>query len=185
MTLRAELAGLLVNAGLSDVDVDEAVADEQLRSSVYRRVVLTAAGSANRAGDRAIVGVLLRDPIAMKGRTAVVLLVDSIARKAGDPAEFRRWAAGILPEIDRLAAGKDRDFLLARVRDWSFRLSIEDGKVPSPDELAGVTDWMQRTLAETTASRPVLALLAGSGRTEKIRNIAKNRAGTGGAARPR
>ncbi|MFD5390867.1 hypothetical protein [Streptomyces sp. NPDC056669] len=50
--------------------------------------------------------------------------------------------------------------------------------MPTPAELAKVTDWMQRVLAEESTSPGVLALLAESGNAKKTRNIAKNRAGS-------
>ncbi|MFJ4312191.1 hypothetical protein ACIP3B_28865 [Streptomyces anulatus] len=48
--------------------------------------------------------------------------------------------------------------------------------MPTPAELAEVTDWMQRRLAHESTSPEVLALLAGSGSRKKIRNVAKGRA---------
>ncbi|HEY9372104.1 MAG TPA: hypothetical protein VIU94_27270, partial [Streptomyces sp.] len=58
-----------------------------------------------------------------------------------------------------------------------FYLSVKDGHVPTPAELAEVTDWMQRVLAEESTAPAVLALLAESANTKKTRNIAKNRSG--------
>ncbi|MFG2652432.1 hypothetical protein [Streptomyces sp. NPDC048436] len=49
--------------------------------------------------------------------------------------------------------------------------------MPTPAELAEVTDWMQRHLAEKSTSPAVLDGLAESANRKKIRNIAKNRAG--------
>ncbi|MCT2591450.1 hypothetical protein LHJ74_16325 [Streptomyces sp. N2-109] len=178
MTLHADLAALLAEAGIVDVDVYDAVADEHVRSSVYQRVVSVIAASRSRDRDRGIVAVILRDPIEMVSKTAVVDLVDRIAMKAVGPAEFRQWSAELLPEIDQLKAEKHREFIRRRTHDWVFYLSIKDGHVPRPAELAEVTDWMQRVLAEKSASLPVLALLAESGNTKKVRNIAKNRAGS-------
>ncbi|MEV0139393.1 MULTISPECIES: hypothetical protein [Streptomyces] len=48
--------------------------------------------------------------------------------------------------------------------------------MPTTAELAEITDWMQRALAEGSRSPAVLALLAESGRRKKTRNVAKNRA---------
>ncbi|SDZ03220.1 hypothetical protein SAMN05421504_108349 [Amycolatopsis xylanica] len=175
MTLRADLTALLAGAGIADVDIDEAVADEHVRSAAYQRVVSAVADSQDRAGDRAIVATILRDPEELTAKTAIVALVDEIARKATDPVSFQRWAAAVLPELDRLEAEGHREFIRQRIRDWLFYLSVEDGQVPTPEELAEVTDWMQRLLAEESTSAPVLGLLAESGRTKKIRNIAKNR----------
>ncbi|MGW0964372.1 hypothetical protein ACWD4K_36525 [Streptomyces gelaticus] len=120
---------------------------------------------------------ILRDPNEISSKTAVVALVDRIATKATGPAEFRQWTAGLLPEIDQLKTEGYREFIRRRIHDWLFHLSIEDGHVPTPAELAKVTDWMQRQLAEKSTSPAVLALLAESGSRKKTRSIAKNRAG--------
>lgn len=178
MTLRTDLTALLADAGIIDVDVDEAVADEHVRSSAYQRIISVAAASQSRDSDRAIVAAILRDPIEMVSKTAVVDLVDKIAMKTTDPAEFRQWSAELLPETDRLKTEGNREFIRRRIHDWLFYLSIKNGQVPAPAELADVTDWMQRILAEESTSLPVLTLLAESGSTKKIRNVAKNRAGS-------
>ncbi|AZM53124.1 hypothetical protein DMA15_11410 [Streptomyces sp. WAC 01529] len=177
MTLRSDVAGLLAEAGVLDVDVDEAVADEHVRSSAYQRVVSVTADSRSRDRDRAIVATILREPNELASKSAVVALVDRIAMKMTGPAEFRQWSAGLLPETDRLKAEGNREFIRRRVRDWLLYLSIENGHVPTPAELAEATNWMQRLLAERSTSPEVLALLAESAHTRKTRNIARNRAG--------
>ncbi|MFB9688256.1 hypothetical protein [Amycolatopsis plumensis] len=175
-TLRGDLTALLANAGLVDVDVDEALADEHVRSSAYRRVVAVAAAGENRDGDRELVAALVRDPDQLAAKSAVVDLVDRVAAKAASPAGFREWADGILPEADRLRSEGNRAFVRRRVGDWLLYSSVKAGHVPTEAELAEATPWMQRLLAEESTSQPVLALLAESGHTRKIRNIAKNRA---------
>ncbi|NED05667.1 hypothetical protein G3I55_28890 [Streptomyces sp. SID6648] len=176
MTLHADMTELLAAGGIHGVDVDNAVADEHVRWSAYRRVVLVIASSPSRDRDRAIVATILRDPVEMVAKSAVVALVDEIAMRTAGPAEFREWASGLLPEIDGLEAEGHRDFIRRRIRDWLFHLSVQDGHVPTTAELAEVTDWMQRTLAEGSRSPAVLALLAESGRRKKTRNVAENRA---------
>ncbi|NGO78120.1 hypothetical protein G6045_20985 [Streptomyces sp. YC504] len=178
MTLRSDVAELLAESAIVDVDVELAVADGHVRSAAYQRVVLVTAASQSRERDRAIVATILRDPDEMASKTAVVALVDRVAMKATGPAAFRQWSAGLLPELDRLRTEAFREFIRRRVDDWLFRLSIEEGHVPTPGELAQVTYWMQRDLAENSTCPAVLALLAESGRAKKIRNIAKNRAGS-------
>lgn len=178
MTLRSDVAELLAAAGILDVDVDEAVADEHVRSSAYRRVVSATASSRSRDRDRATVATILRDPIEVVSKSAVVDLVDRMAAEATGPEEFRQWSAGLLPETGRLKAEGNREFIRRRMRDWLLYLSIRDGHVPTPAELAKATDWMQRVLAEGATSLAVLTLLAESGSSGKIRNIAKNRAGS-------
>ncbi|MEV8312561.1 hypothetical protein AB0Q95_00170 [Streptomyces sp. NPDC059900] len=178
MTLRSDVAELLAEAGILDVDVDEAVADDHARTAAYLRVVSAIAAWQSRERDRAIVATILRDPNDMGSKTAVVALVDEIARKVTGPDEFRQWSQALLPEIDRLAAEGHREFIRRRIHDWLLHLSVKDGHVPTPEELAEVTDWMQRHLAEGAVSPAVLAVVAESARTNKTRNIAKNRAGS-------
>ncbi|MFC8226446.1 hypothetical protein [Streptomyces sp. NPDC057287] len=177
MTLRSDVAELLAGAGILDVDVDDAVADEHVRSSAYQRVVEVAASLRSRGGDRALVATLLRDPHEMGSKAAVVALLDRIAMKVTGPAEFRRWSAGLLPEIDRLTTEGHREFIHRRIGDWLFYLSVTGGHVPTSAELAEVTSWMQRLLAVESVSPAVLALFTESGSSKKIRNIAKDRAG--------
>ncbi|MBL1120863.1 hypothetical protein JK364_52720 [Streptomyces sp. 110] len=178
MTLHSDVAELLAGADIVEVDVDDAVADEHVRSSAYQRVVSVTASSRSRDRDRAIVATILRDPIEMVSKTAVVDLLDRIAMKVTGPAEFRQWSDELLPEIDQLKAEGNREFIRRRIHDWLFYLSIENGQMPTPAELAEVTDWMQRFLAQHSTSPAVLALVAESGSRKKIRNIAKNRAGS-------
>ncbi|MFE0104774.1 hypothetical protein [Streptomyces sp. NPDC059009] len=178
MTLHSDVTELLAEAGILDVDIDETVADDHARTSAYLRVVSVTAASKSRDRDRAIVATILRDPDEMGAKTVVVALVDEIAMKATGPAEFRQWSAGLLPEIDHLKAEGNRTFIHCRIHDWLLYLSVKDGHVPTPAELAEATNWMQRFLAEVSTSPAVLALLAESANTRKTRNIARNRAGS-------
>ncbi|HEY3504747.1 MAG TPA: hypothetical protein VGN37_18435 [Actinocatenispora sp.] len=158
------------------MDVDAAVADEHVRSSAYQRVVAVLAAGRSRDGDRAVVATILRDPADLTAKTAVVALVDRVATTMDDPADLRRWAAGLAPEFSRL--GGHLDLVHRRVHDWAVYLTVRAGRVPDTAELACLTDWMQRRLATESTSPPVLDMLAGSGRTRKTRNLARNRAGS-------
>jgi hypothetical protein len=42
--------------------------------------------------------------------SAIVELVDRIAMKTADPADFRQWAAGLMPDIEQLTADGHRRF---------------------------------------------------------------------------
>lgn len=146
--------------------------DEHDRWAAYRSMI--AALADDRSGDRALVAAFLRDPVDLVAKSAIVELVDTVAMRATDPATFRRWAADLAPELDRLAEGH-REFVLRRVEDWSLYLAIETGHTPTTTELNAATNFMQRRLAERSMSRPTLTALGEMGRTRKIRNIAKNR----------
>ncbi|MEU5779366.1 hypothetical protein ABZ819_39520 [Streptomyces venezuelae] len=152
--------------------------DAHPRTSASLRVVSVLASSPrrDRDRDRAFVAAVLRDPDVGGAKTVVVALVDAIAGEAAGPDEFRQWADWVLPEIERLDVESCREFIRRRVDDWLLCLSVEDGHVPTPAELAEATDWVQRHLAEFSRSPAVLAVVAESARTRKTRNIAENRA---------
>lgn len=178
MTLRADLTALLTGAGILDVDIEKAVEDQHVRSNLYRKIIAVASASQRRDNDRAIIATILRDPMELTSKTAFVQLVDNIATRTADPAEFQQWAAGLLPEIHLLKAEGNRRFLHRRIHDWTVCLAIKADQTPTSAELADTTDWMQRIIAEESTSLSILTLLAEGGRTKKIRNIAKNRAGS-------
>ncbi|MFE9749401.1 hypothetical protein ACFYOT_31195 [Saccharothrix saharensis] len=176
MTLHADLTALLAAAGLVDVDLAEAVEDEHARWAAYRKIVAVVAGSRSREHDRAVVAAFVRDPVELVGKSAVVELVDRVAARSTDPTTFHRWADALLPEVDRLPTEAQRAFVHRRVRDWEVYLSIKAGRIPTAGELTGLTDWMQRLLAAESTSRPVLTVLAATGNTKKVRNLAGHRA---------
>ncbi|MEV5750794.1 hypothetical protein AB0L00_23470 [Actinoallomurus sp. NPDC052308] len=176
MTLRADLIALLADAGIVDVDIDEAVEDEHVRSSAYRKVVAVIAGAQRRDNDRAVVSVILRDPEELVSKTALVDFVDRIAMNADGPTVFRQWAVELMPEIDQLKADGHRRFLHGRIHDWTIYLTVMTGRTPAAGEMVSVTDWMQRRIATQSTSPSVLAVLAEMGSTKKIRNVARNRA---------
>jgi len=148
--------------------------DEHARLAGYRETVTAAVRAGAREDDPALTAALVRDPEPMIGKTAVVELVDQVAGGIASAAEFRRWAARILPEADRLAGEQGR-FVRQRVRDWEAWLDAAEGRVLSVAELAGLSYSMQRRMAEFAGSAPVLRLLAEHGQAKKIRNIAANR----------
>lgn len=176
MIQTADLIALLADVGVVDVRVGDAVVDEHVRSAAYQRIVSVAVAGQDRDGDRGIVAAILGEPQEVTSKSAVVAFVDKIAMTATDPAAFEQWAARILPETDRFTTEAYREFVRQRVRDWLFYLSVRDGHTPAPAEVAGVTHWMQRRLADDSTPLPVLMLLAEYGVTKKIRNVAKNRA---------
>lgn len=172
MTLRDDLTALLAETGLT-ADLDAAVADEHVRWALYRRVVAAVAAREHR-DDKEIVATIVRDPVDLVAKSAVVELVDAVAAQTTDPAAFHAWATEFDPELDHLSEGQ-RAFVRQRVRDWTLYLTIETGHEPTAAELDGATNWMQRLIADHSTSRPALALLAETGRTRKIRNIARHR----------
>ncbi|MEO3825352.1 hypothetical protein [Actinomadura sp. B10D3] len=149
MTLRSNLTALLADAGIIDVDIDEAVEDEHARLDAYRKVIAVVAASRRRFDDGAAAAIL-RDPVATVSKTAIVELVDTVAMKAADPDEFQQWAAGLpLPGDDG-----HRRFVRRRIDDWTVYLAIRGDRKPESSLLTGITVWMQRIIAEESTSSP-------------------------------
>ncbi|WP_024935738.1 hypothetical protein [Actinomadura welshii] len=171
MTLRSDLAALLADAGIVDMDIGEAAEDEHVRLDAYRKVIAVIAASGRRFDDRAVAAIL-RDPVATVSKTAIVELVDTVAMETADADEFQQWAAGLaLLGND----GHDR-FVRRRPNDWAVYLAIRGDRTPETGLLMSVTAWMQRIIAEESTAPSVLGFLAENGRTRKIRNIARHRA---------
>ncbi|MEV3923684.1 hypothetical protein [Actinomadura coerulea] len=82
MGLRADLVALVAEAGRLDGEIDEAVADEHVRGRVYCEVVVAVAASRRADAERRIVDLILRDPVSSVAKTAVVQLVDEVARRS-------------------------------------------------------------------------------------------------------
>ncbi|MER7699221.1 MULTISPECIES: hypothetical protein [unclassified Streptomyces] len=55
--------------------------------------------ASSQSRDRVIVAVVLRGPVGVVSKSAVVAFVDGMAMKASGPAEFRQWPAGLLPAL--------------------------------------------------------------------------------------
>lgn len=171
MTLHTDLTALFAAAGL-DTDIEEAVADEHVRAAAYLAAISTLV--TGETSDRALAAVLLRDPEPLTAKSAVVALIDTAAAALTDPVRFEQWATDLSPELDALTSSKQRAFVDQRIHDWTVHRRINSGEVPS--DLTTVSDWMQRILAAESTAPAVLALLAETGNTKKIRNVARARA---------
>jgi hypothetical protein len=116
-----------------------------------------------------LVDAVLRDPDQAMAVSAVLQHID---HRAGglDADRYAAWAA-------RMAAAVEGHHLLERrIRDWILLKSLKTGQAINAADLADATDWLQRTLAETTTSSATLTLLAEVGRTRRIRDTAHIRA---------
>jgi len=175
---RADLAALPAATDVTDVDLDEAMVDEHVRSSAYRKVVAVVAEGPRGDIDEIVVRASLRDPVNVVAKSAVVALIDAVAPTMSGPTEFERWAASLGPELDHLSTSTERDFVRLRIHDWTVYLAIAAGDTPTVSNLAATTNWMQHLLASESTSPAILTMLAESGNTRKIRNTAQNRAGS-------
>ncbi|GAA4595938.1 hypothetical protein GCM10023194_66760 [Planotetraspora phitsanulokensis] len=116
-----------------------------------------------------LVSVVLRDPDATMAQSAVVRHLDNRAARLLTDAGFPDWAHSMATVIG------EREFLIRRLREWTLLRSITMGDPWTPEDLATASDWFQRNAAETLTSPAALTLLAGEGRTRRVRAAAGRR----------
>lgn len=115
-----------------------------------------------------LVAAVLRDEDATMAQSAVVCHIDRRAAQMLTESRFTAWA----DTLTGVVAG--RDFLTRRLREWTLLGAITLGGPWAPEELTTASDWCQRTATtgQFAISPEALTLLAGHGRTRRVRNAA-------------
>jgi hypothetical protein len=133
---------------------------------------LSAAVREGRVDDDAVLlATLLAEPDRLMAESVLASLVDSRAEQAGSAASFAAWAEPVLD-----AVGAD-GFIARRVREWGLFKAVQSGASVDREALADATNWLQRKVLEEADSAAILGVLAEVGRTKRLRNLAKTRAG--------
>lgn len=133
---------------------------------------LSAAVREGRADDDAVLlATLLAEPDRLMAESVLASVVDIRAEEAGSAASFAAWAEPVLD-----AVGAD-GFIARRVQEWGLFKALQSGAPVDREALAAATNWLQRKVVEAADSAAVLAVLGEVGRTKRIRNLAKTRAG--------
>jgi hypothetical protein len=120
--------------------------------------------------DAALLATLLAEPDRLMVESVLASLVD-IRAEGLDSASFAVWAEPVLD-----AVGAD-GFIARRVREWGLFKALQSGAPADREALAAATNWLQRKVVEEADSAAVLAVLGEVGRTKRVRNLAKTRAG--------
>ncbi|UAB93193.1 hypothetical protein Dvina_33555 [Dactylosporangium vinaceum] len=132
-------------------------------------------GAAVRDGamhdDPALVAALLAEPERLMAESVLVELVDRRGETLDSAAAFGAWAQPVLDMV-----GAD-GFVGRRVHEWSLFKALQSGGPVDRGQLAAASNWLQRKVAEEAGSAAVLAVLGEVGRTKRLRNVAKTRAG--------
>ncbi|MFS8202686.1 hypothetical protein ACLVWQ_28880 [Streptomyces sp. CWNU-52B] len=117
-----------------------------------------------------LVAAVLRDQDATMADSAVGRHLDRRAADLLTEPRFTAWAQAMTEVI------ADRDFLTLRLREWTLLRAIALGDPWTAEELTGAADWFQRmaATAQIVTSPKVLMLLAESGRTRRVRNMASH-----------
>ncbi len=102
---------------------------------------------------------------------ANAMLVEIVDADASDMDvdEFDRWSTTLRADIN------DRPFVRRRVAEWLLLKQLASDGEGHTAELLASTDWLQRKAAEETRDRAVLAVLAESANTRRIRSVAATR----------
>jgi hypothetical protein len=121
--------------------------------------------------DPALVAALLAEPDRLMAESVLMSLVDTRAGGPGSATSFAAWAEPVLD-----AVGAD-GFIARRVQEWALFKSLQSGDPVDREALAAASNWLQRKVVEEADSAAVLAALGEAGRTKRVRNLAKTRAG--------
>ncbi|MFD0579675.1 hypothetical protein [Dactylosporangium darangshiense] len=121
--------------------------------------------------DAALLAELLAEPDRLMAESVLASLVDSRAELLGSAASFAAWAEPVLD-----AVGAD-GFIARRVREWGLFKALQSGAPVDRAALAAASNWLQRKVTEEADSAVVLTALGEVGRTKRVRNLAKTRAG--------
>ena len=122
------------------------------------------------ADDPALLAELLAEPDRLMAESVLTSLVDTRAGRL-DSASFAAWAEPVLD-----AVGAD-GFVARRVQEWTLFKTIRSGAPVDRDALAAASNWLQRKVVEESGSAAAVTAMGEVGRTKRVRNEAKTRAG--------
>jgi hypothetical protein len=146
-------------------------ADDDPTAAHPRFEQLSAAVAASRPGaDADLLAEIRAEPDRLMAESVLTSLVDSRGA-ALEPAAFAAWAEPVLQTV-----GAD-GFVARRVREWGLFQALQSGAPVDRDALAASSNWLQRKVTEEGESAAALTALGEVGRTKKVRNLAKTRAG--------
>jgi hypothetical protein len=123
------------------------------------------------ADDRRMIAVVLRDPDRVMAESTVLAQVDHRASQLRSAESFAAWTAGISDLLSR------DGFIVRRMREWQiFKRVVEGGDVDAA-ALAESSNWLQRKVVEEATSVTALTAMGEAGRTKRVRNLARTKAG--------
>ncbi|MFJ9444374.1 hypothetical protein ACIRRH_21210 [Kitasatospora sp. NPDC101235] len=139
--------------------------DEHVRFARYRRAFADVAPE----DAAALAARVLTDPERSMASCAVCEYLDRRAAELLTDPGFPAWRREL---ADLVAADA---FSLRRLRDWALLRAITLDEPWEEEQLLTADNWLQAHLAEKSAARAVVSLLAESGRTRRSRHIAASR----------
>jgi len=175
VTLRRDLEQILAVIEPTNDEFEVLLNDEHARHRGYLAALSVVADT--RDGE--IVALILRDPDRVMAESAVVAHIDHRASQlaAKDPATataadaFAAWAATLADVVD------PSSFVARRIREWQLFIQVMNGETVDPVALANSSNWLQRKVVEEAGSVAALTVMGEAGRTKRVRNLAKTKAG--------
>ncbi|KAB8184532.1 hypothetical protein [Microbispora catharanthi] len=116
-----------------------------------------------------MVRVILRDPDEVMAQSAVARHLDRRAHQLLTDPGFGDWFHTMATEVG------EQGFLGRRLYEWTLLRSIAVNAPWKPEDVLAASDWFQRTAVQILTSPTALRLLAGDGRTRRIRTAADRR----------
>ncbi|HEV7899172.1 MAG TPA: hypothetical protein VGP31_15160 [Planosporangium sp.] len=167
MALRDDLERVLAVARAETVDLEALIADEHERQRVY----LAALAAVPAAGEAETIALVLRDPDRVMAESVLMSHIDRQASRLASSGSFAAWAAGLAGLVGQ------ESFPARRIREWRLFKTVMDGGNADAATLADSSNWLQRKIVDEAVSPTVLDTMGEVGRTKRVRNLAKTRAG--------
>lgn len=155
----------LLNVVQHDDDIESLRADEHLRHQLY----VDALSRAQPDRVRQVLAIVSRDPDRAMAEAAVVRCLDDAGSRLKTAGEYRRWYGAFNDLVREL------EFARKRAHEWLLFKELQEGSDASSEQILESSDWLQRKLSAETTSTMALEVLAGDGRTKRIRHAATRR----------
>ncbi|WP_328407308.1 hypothetical protein [Nocardia sp. NBC_00403] len=137
--------------------------DEHARWMRYQHALTTVPDT----GEPALVTAVLDDSDQVMAQSAVVGHIDRRAIALLDEPGYPAWAQAMTDAVE------EYPFIVQRIHEWSLLRAITLSEPWQPDALISSSDWLQRKVSRSMTSPQALTILAGAGRTRRVRNTAE------------
>ncbi|WP_393072973.1 hypothetical protein [Streptomyces sp. LN704] len=155
----------VVSSGAVPADDPDWDPDEHVRFARYRRSFDEVAP----ADAAALIARVLADPDQRMANSAVCEYLDRRAAELLTDPGYPAWHLEMTGPV-----GVD-DFSTRRLNEWTLLRAMTLSEPWDAENLLAASNWLQLHTAEKSSAMTVLEALAESGRTRRIRNIAKSR----------
>ncbi|MEO3808068.1 hypothetical protein ABGB17_03605 [Sphaerisporangium sp. B11E5] len=122
-----------------------------------------------REDEAELARMILRDPDEVMAQSAVARHLDRRAHRLLTDSGFDDWFHSMATEV------REHEFLVRRLHEWMLLKSIAVNAPWRSEDVLAASDWFQRTAAQILTSPAALRLLAGDGRTRRVRTAASRR----------